>query len=107
MFFSRTWFVIVSFRHKGLENFFYKGQAKGIKPDHIKKVRQVLAVLHAARTIDDIKSVKSLRYHPLTGSRKSEHAVWVNKNWRVTFEFNNSDIHLTNYEDYHDRKVKR
>lgn len=99
--------MIQSFRHKGLEAFFYKGSTKGVKADHIKKLRQILAVLNAANALDDIKSVKPLRCHPLTGSRKGEHSVWVNKNWRIVFEFIGGHVYLTNYEDYHDGKTRR
>ena len=93
--------LIVSFRHKGLENLFLKGQAKGVQAVHVKKLKQILAVLNAANSIEDIKSIPALRCHAVTGTRKKEHAVWVNKNWRVTFEFDNRDVYLTNYEDYH------
>ena len=99
--------MIRSFQHKGLENLFLKGQTKGVKADHIKKLRQILAVLNAVKTLDEIKLVKPFRCHALTGHRKKEHAVWVNKNWRVTFEFKQGDIYLTNYEDYHDGKTRR
>jgi len=99
--------MIKSFRHKGLEDFFLRGKTKGIKAEHTKKVRQILAILNIAETLDDIKSAKALRLHALSGQRKKEHAVWVNKNWRITFEFDDGDIYLTNYEDYHDGKTRR
>lgn len=99
--------MIKSFRHKALEQFFLTGQTKGLQADHVKKLRQILTVLHAATTLDDIKSVKPFRCHALTGQRKTEHALHVNKNWRVTFEFVDGNVFLTNYEDYHDGKTKR
>ena len=99
--------MIISFRHKGLEALFTEGQTKGVQQTHVKKLKQILAVLHAASDIEDIKSIKSLGYHTLLGIRKSEHSVWVNKNWRVTFKFIDGDVHLTNYEDYHDKKLRR
>ena len=99
--------MIRSFRNKGLEDLFLKGLTKGVKHEHAKKLRQILAVLHAAATLEDIQSVKPFRCHALTGKRKKEHAVWVNKNWRVTFEFDNGNVYLTNYEDYHDNKIRR
>jgi len=52
-------FVIQSFRHKGLENFFRKSQTKGIKVEHVKKLRQILGVLNAAMTLEDIKRLSS------------------------------------------------
>lgn len=99
--------MIRSFRHKGLEALFYKNQTKGVKKEHVKKLRQILIVLDSATTIADIKSIPPFRCHALSGQRKDEHAVWVNKNWRVTFEFRDGDVYLTNYEDYHDNKQRR
>lgn len=93
--------MIVSFKHKGLENLFLKGQTKGVQTSHVKKLKLILAVLNAASSIDDIKAIPALRCHGLTGNRQKEYAIWVNKNWRVTFEFDNSDVYLMNYEDYH------
>jgi proteic killer suppression protein len=28
-------------------------------------------------------------------------SVWVNGNWRVTFEFRDGQAHVLDYEDYH------
>lgn len=99
--------MIVSFRHKGLEALFTEGQTKGVQQTHVKKLKQILAILNAASNIEDIKSIKSLGYHTLLGTRKGDHSLWVNKNWRVTFKFIDADVHLTNYEDYHDKKIRR
>ena len=99
--------MIKSFRHKGLEQLFYKESTKGIKHEHKKKLCQALSVLNAASTIEDIESVKPFRCHSLIGKRKKESAVWINKNWRVTFIFEDGNVYLTNYEDYHDAKLRR
>jgi toxin HigB-1 len=29
------------------------------------------------------------------------HAISVSGNWRLTFEFDGSDVHLVDYRDYH------
>jgi proteic killer suppression protein len=33
-----AWVMIRSFKHKGLEDFFYTGSKKGIKPEHAKRL---------------------------------------------------------------------
>jgi len=99
--------MIKSFRHKGLRQFFETGSIRGIKVEHANKLRQILAVLNAAAALEDIQSVAPFRCHSLSGKRKDEHAVWVNKNWRVTFVYDNGNVYLTNYEDYHDGKLRR
>jgi toxin HigB-1 len=44
--------MIDGFRHKGLRQLFEDDNPKGINPDHVRKIKQILAVLHAAQTIE-------------------------------------------------------
>jgi len=37
----------------------------------------------------------------LKGSRQGLWTITVNKNWRVTFSFENGDVYIVDYEDYH------
>ena len=99
--------MIISFKHKGLERFFYKGFTKGLNADHVKKLRYILSVLESSPDIADIESVKPFSCHQLSGILKDRYAIWVNKNWRVTFKFYDGKVLDVNYEDYHDRKIRR
>jgi proteic killer suppression protein len=40
-------------------------------------------------------------FHPLKGDLAGHYAVWVSKNWRVTFTFEGEDAVLVDYQDYH------
>ena len=92
--------MIQSFRHKGLGRFFETGSAAGIQPKHAKRLRMLLVALETAVTIDDM-DVPIFRLHPLKGKEKGRWSVWVNGNWRVTFEFRDGQAHVLDYEDYH------
>ncbi|MFO1408250.1 MAG: type II toxin-antitoxin system RelE/ParE family toxin [Steroidobacteraceae bacterium] len=92
--------MIQSFRHKGLGCFFETGSAAGIQPKHVKRLRMLLVALDTAQTIDDM-DVPGFRLHPLKGKEKGRWSVWVNGNWRVTFEFRDGQAHVLDYEDYH------
>jgi proteic killer suppression protein len=76
--------VIQSFRHEGLARFFESGSLAGIQPPQAKRLRMLLAALHA------LKVAKPNRW-----------SVWVNGNWRLTFEFRDGHAYLADYEDYH------
>lgn len=93
-------YMIVSFKHKGLQKFYEKGVASGIQSKHAKKLRVQLAALETAQVIDDL-DLPGYRLHPLKGSRKGVWSITVNGNWRLTFEFDNGNVHILNYEDYH------
>lgn len=92
--------MIKSFRHKGLKKYFETGVSAGIQPHHAKRLRMLLAALDTAQVIEDM-SVPGFRLHPLKGEDKGRWSVWVNGNWRMTFEFKNGDAHILDYEDYH------
>ena len=92
--------MIKSFKHKGLEDFFYIGKKKGIKPEHADRLGRVLDRLNAASEIRDMNYPGS-NLHKLAGGRKDQYAVKVSGNWRVIFEFFDGDAYIVDYDDYH------
>ena len=92
--------MIKSFKHKGLENFFFTGTKKGIKPEHAGKLERILDRLNAANDLKDMNYPGS-NLHPLSGDRKDQYSVRVSGNWRVIFEFENGDAYIVDYDDYH------
>ena len=92
--------MIVSFRHKGLEKFFETGSVAGIQPHHAKRLRMVLVALDTSHDIEDMK-IPGFRLHRLKGTERGRWSVWVNGNWRLTFEFRDGHAYILDYEDYH------
>ena len=92
--------MVESFKHKGLKRFFETGSAAGIQSHHAKRLRMLLAALDSARTVEDM-DISGFRLHPLKGTGRGRWSVWVNGNWRLTFEFRNGNAHVLDYEDYH------
>lgn len=92
--------MIKSFKHKGLRNFFEMGDLTNIQSKHMKKLRLQLAALDTALVIEDM-DLPGYRLHKLKGDRKNCWSITVNGNWRITFEFEDGDAYIVNYEDYH------
>lgn len=92
--------MIQSFKHKGLEQFFFSGSKKGIQPEHAKKLARILDRLDASITVQDM-ALPGYRLHHLSGDEKEIWSVWVNGNWRVTFFFKDGDAYIVDYRDYH------
>jgi len=92
--------MIKSFRHKGLETFFYTGSKKGIRPEHANRLERILDRLNAASNIKDMNYPGS-NLHQLSGDKKGQYAVKVSGNWRVFFEFIEGEAYIVDYEDYH------
>lgn len=80
--------------------FFEQGSMASIQPAHATRLRMQLAALDTARTIDDM-DVPGFRLHPLKGLKPVRWAISVNGNWRLTFEFQNGNATILDYEDYH------
>ena len=92
--------MIQSFRHKGLEAFYRTGSKAGIQPDHAAKLKILLTALDAAASTFDLKP-PHWRLHPLKGTYKGYWSLTVNGNWRVIFQFKETDVILVDYLDYH------
>lgn len=92
--------MIQSFRHKGLKKLFESGSAAGIQPYHTRRIRVLLAALDTAQSVEDM-DIPGFRLHSLKGSEQGRWSVWVNGNWRLTFEFNDGHAYVLDYEDYH------
>lgn len=92
--------MIKTFRHKGLKALHTKGDASGVKAEHVPRLRRLLALLDVAAVPDDMDR-PGYRLHPLKGELKGFWAVDVSGNWRVIFRFVGTDVELVNYLDYH------
>jgi len=92
--------VIRSFRHKGLKRFYETGSKSGIQAKDAARLRLQLAALDTAHVLEDI-DLPGYRLHRLKGRERHRWSIWVSGNWRITFEFQEGDVRLIDYEDYH------
>ena len=72
----------------------------GVQPHHAKRLRMLLVALDTAKSIDDM-DIPGFRLHPLKAEERGRWSVWVNGNWRVTFEFKDGHALVLDYEDDH------
>lgn len=92
--------MIGNLKHKGLKLFYEKGQAAGLNPKWLKRIRLILARLDVASEPSDL-DLPGLRLHPLKGKLKGFYAVDVSENWRIVFRFDNGEICDVDLCDYH------
>lgn len=91
--------TIKSFRHAGLEEMF-GGNPRKIEGSLRKRVANRLAVLEAADSLEAL-NIPGFHLHELKGDRKGTWAIKVSSNWRITFYFEDGNVHDANLEDYH------
>lgn len=92
--------MVSSFKHKGLKEYFQKGKTGKIHPNHVKKIRLILFVLHSAHEVEDC-SFPGSNLHKLKGEYEGYWAVKVSGNWRIIFRFHEGDVYDVDYLDYH------
>jgi proteic killer suppression protein len=92
--------VIRRFRHRGLERLFLRDDMSGVNAQHVRKLRQILAMLDNANGPAGM-SLPGFQLHPLRGGRRGQWAVSVSGNWRVVVEFDGPDATNVDLIDYH------
>lgn len=92
--------MILSFRHKGLQQLYEKGNGSRLPPDMVARIRIILSVLDVAERAEDLDQ-PAFRLHCLKGDLKGHWAVTVRANWRITFRFDGGDALDVDFVDYH------
>lgn len=92
--------MIRSFRNRGLKALYEGRTEKRVSPQHLVRLRDILAVLDRSREPDDM-NLPGFQLHSLKGELEGHWAVSVSGNWRVTFRFEGGDAYDVDYLDYH------
>ncbi len=92
--------MIRSFKHKGLERFFRRGDYRGIPGPNAARIERILDRLDEAPQPTDM-NLPGYKFHALVGDRAGEYSVTVTGNVRITFRFEGEDATHVNLEDYH------
>ena len=96
----RSWQMIKSFRHKGLEKFVKTGSKAGIRAQHAAKLRVQLTALEHAGDAKDM-GAPGWGLHRLKGDRSNFYAISMSGNWRLIFWFEFQDVVDVDYVEYH------
>ena len=74
---------------------------KGFPPDVFKIARRKLEAVNAAAKLEDLASPPGNKLHPLTSDRKGQHAIWINDQYRVCFNWSSAGPENVEIVDYH------
>jgi proteic killer suppression protein len=92
--------VIKSFQHKGLKQYFTKGNKRGIASFNVERVKRILFAINAASSPLDLM-IPGFDTHELAGKRKGSWAITLTGNYRITFKPEGADMKDVHLEDYH------
>ena len=93
--------MIKTFTHKGLRLLWERNNPSKLPPEQTEKLKRILSVLNAAKTLDPVRAIPGYRLHQLTGKRAGMWSVWVTGNYRILFRFRDEDVFDVDYVDYH------
>lgn len=92
--------MIKTWKHKGLKQFYLAGDKSGIKPDHVKRIKMLLQLLDVAEEPKHM-NLPGINFHALRGDFSGYYSIKVSSNWRIVFKFEENDVILVDYIDYH------
>lgn len=93
--------MIVSFDDEETEGLFYDRRPRKLPSDILKVARRKLLMLHAARTLNDLRVPPANRLEKLRGDREGQYSVRINDQWRICFRFENGQASEVEITDYH------
>jgi len=92
--------MIKSFRHRGLQRLYERGDSSRINPILVEKVETALGLLDVAETPEAV-NLPGYRLHPLRGDLRGFWSIRVSGNWRLIFRFDDRDVCDVDVVDYH------
>ena len=93
--------MIKNFKCKETERLFNRKFIKKLSIDIQRAALRKLKMLDAATIIDTLKVPPGNRLEALKGSRKGQHSIRINDQWRICFIWNDGDAFEVEIIDYH------
>jgi len=93
--------VIKSWADTNSQKFFEKGEKTKFQGMDAEAAVDLLTVLDAATSLNDLSPLKSVGLHKLSGNRKNQWAMTINGPWRICFKFKNGDAYDVEIVNYH------
>lgn len=93
--------MIKQFNCKETEKVWDGVYSKKLPSDIQQRARRKLRMLNAANHINDLKIPPSNNLEKLSGDRRSQYSIRINKQWRICFEWQDGAALNVEIVDYH------
>ena len=93
--------MIQSFKDKEAQRIFRRERSRKLPGDIQKVALRKLRMLNRATNISDLRVPPSNRLEALKGSRKGQHSIRINDQWRICFEWDDGNAYEVEIVDYH------
>jgi proteic killer suppression protein len=92
--------VIKSFKDKDTEDLYHRIRVARFRAFE-RRARLKLRMLNAAAGLLDLASPPGNRLERLSGSRKGQHSIQINDQWRLCFRWHDLNAYDVEITDYH------
>ncbi|MBW8010674.1 MAG: plasmid maintenance system killer family protein [Chloroflexi bacterium] len=93
--------MIKGFASEETEKLFNRQFSRRLPQDIHHAARRKLEMLDASETLKDLRIPPSNRLEKLSGDRINQYSIRINRQWRICFEWRNSDAYNVEIVDYH------
>jgi len=93
--------IIRGIQHRGILRLIENDDSRELRPDLVKRLRNILAVLITSVDMTQVAGPPGWRIHQLKGDRAGTWSISVSGNWRLTFDIEQGEICNLDLEDYH------
>jgi len=93
--------VIKSFNCRETERLLNNFTSRKFPGDILRRARRKLEMLDASKTLEDLRVPPSNYLEKLSGNRKGQYSIRVNRQWRICFVWKNGDVYDVEIVDYH------
>lgn len=80
----------------------------GFPPEIVRMIRRRLEQIRQAPDEQDFRSMRSFHFEKLRGTRKGQHLIGLNDQWRIVFELKGKGsakvVYVLAVEDYHQER---
>lgn len=92
--------MVENFRHKGLRQFYERGDRSGLGAAMVPRIQEILSILDAADSIEEL-DIPGYRLHLLSGNVSGRWNIRVTGNRRIVFRFVDGSVRHVDLVDYH------
>ena len=93
--------MIKSFNDAETEKIYRRERSRKLPPDIQQVALRKLRMINNAINLNDLRVPPANRLEKLSGDREGLHSIRINDQWRICFEWRDSDAFNVEITDYH------
>ena len=93
--------MIKGFRCKATEKLWLRQLTRKFPPSIKRAARIKLRLLYVSESLNHLRVPPSNRLEELSGNRKGQHSIRINRQWRICFRWEKGNTYDVEIVDYH------